>query len=176
MTAEPMQRAVCLPRRVRRTHCCWASLLLFAFALAAAWTSSALAQSTEGSITGTVTTADGALIANATVTVVNVGTQLTRTVRSDSTGNYTVTVKMDAPRFSELQDRAVSLAAQQTVRIDGHLTVAGTTSVVTVTSQNPVINLEMPSISSTVTAEALNDTSSNLLGTSNATGDSGLLF
>jgi hypothetical protein len=185
MTVEPKQPAVYrLLSRVRRTHCCWASLFLFAFAVPAAWTPSALAQSTEGNITGTVTTPDGALVTNATVTVVDVGTHLTRTVQSDASGNYTVndlnpgtyTVKIDAPGFSELQDRAVSLAAQQTVRIDGHLTVAGTTSVVTVTSENPVLNLEMPSISSTVTAEALKDTSSNLLGTSDATGDSGLLF
>jgi hypothetical protein len=144
----------------------------------------AMAQSTEGNITGTVTASDGALIPNASVTVINNGTHFTRAVHSDPHGNYVVndlnpgtySVKIVAPGFSELDQNAVSLAAQQTLRIDGHLTIAGTTSSVTVTNDTPVLTLEMPSISSTVTAEALNDTSSNLLGTSDATGDSGLLF
>jgi len=145
---------------------------------------SAIGQSTDGNITGTITASDGAFVPNATVTVINQGTQFSRTVHADSSGNYVVSdlnpgtyaVKIDAPGFAELQNNAISLSAQQTVRIDGHLAVAGTTSEVTVTSENPVLNLEMPSIASTVTAEALNDTSSNLLGTSDATGDSGLLF
>ena len=143
-----------------------------------------LAQGTEGNITGTVTASDGAVVPNATVTVVNEGTHFTRVVHADGKGTYVVTslnpgnysVRIDAPGFSALQNNSVSLAAQQTVRIDGALSVAGSTSSVTVTADTPVINLEMPSISSTVTAEALNDTSSNLLGTSDATGDSGLLF
>ena len=142
------------------------------------------AQGTEGNITGTVTASDGALVPNATVTVINDGTHFTRVVQADANGTYVVTalnpgsytIKIAAPGFSELQDSGVNLAAQQTVRIDGQLKVSGTSSTVTVTAQAPVINLEMPSISSTVTSEALNDTSSNLLGTSDSTGDSGLLF
>jgi hypothetical protein len=185
MKAEFKQPAVCRHlSRVRRTYRCWTPLFLFAFALPSAWTASALAQSTEGNITGTVTTPDGALVTNATVTVIDQGTHLTRTVHSDASGNYTVNdlnpgtyvVKIVAPGFAELQDNGVNLTAQRTVRIDGHLTVAGTAAVVTVNSDDQVLTLEMPSIASTVTAETLNDSSSNLLGTSDATGDSGLLF
>jgi hypothetical protein len=146
--------------------------------------SSAHGQGTEGNITGAVTSPDGALIPNAKVTVTNEATHFSRTVLSDSKGSYfvadlnpgTYTVTIDAPGFTELQDNAVALAAQQTIRIDGTLKVGGGTSNITVTADSSVINLEMPSISSTVTAQALNDSSSNLLGTSDSTGDSGLLF
>ena len=164
--------------RLRRLLCLAALVLLLAVS------PMLFAQGTEGNITGTVTASDGALVPNATVTVINDGTHFTRVVQADANGTYVVTalnpgsytIKIAAPGFSELQDSGVNLAAQQTVRIDGQLKVSGTSSTVTVTAQAPVINLEMPSISSTVTSEALNDTSSNLLGTSDSTGDSGLLF
>jgi hypothetical protein len=184
MTPRASQLAICRHLdRVRRAPGCW-TVLLLALVCFVTLPESASAQSTEGNITGTVTTSDGSLIPNATVTVINQGTHLTRTVKSDSNGTYTVNdlnpgtyaIKIDAPGFTELQNNAVTLTAQQTVRIDGHLTIAGTTSTVTVTSENPVVTLEMPSIASTVSSEALNDTSSNLLGTSDSTGDSGLLF
>ncbi len=141
-------------------------------------------QGTEGNITGTVTAADGSPVPHAAVSVINDGTHFARLVHSDARGFYAVTalnpgnytITINAPGFSVLQDHGVSLAAQQTVQIDGKLKVAGNSSSVTVTAQEPVIDLDMPSISSTVTSEALNDTSSNLLGTSDSTGDSGLLF
>lgn len=144
----------------------------------------ALGQITEASITGTLTSPDGAVINGASITVINEGTGATRTVTSDARGIYSVpdlnpgnyTVKVDAQGFAELQHHGIALAASQTVRIDGDLKLSGTTSEVTVTSEAPVLNLEMPSISSVVSSEALNDTSSNLLGTSDSTGDSGLLF
>jgi hypothetical protein len=185
MTAKYAQLAgrtpLSLLRRARRG---WSAPCLFALLLSWQSVGIALGQSTEGNITGTVTAGDGSLVPNATVTVINQGTHFTRMIHSDSSGNYVVSdlnpgtysVKIDAPGFAEFQNNAINLVAQQTVRVDGHLNVAGTTSTVTVTAEAPVLNLEMPSIASTVTAEALNDTSSNLLGTSDATGDSGLLF
>ncbi|WP_263378057.1 TonB-dependent receptor [Granulicella paludicola] len=171
-------------RSVRRT---WGSPCLFVLAgllSVFCFTRSSFAQGTEGNITGTVTAADGGLVPKATVTVTNEGTHFSRTVVSDASGNYMVTalnpgnytVKIDADGFSELQNKAIALSAQQTVRIDAHLKISGVSSTVTVMADTSVLNLEMPSISSTVTAEQLNDTSSNLLGTSDSTGDSGLLF
>ncbi len=141
-------------------------------------------QGTEGNITGTVTAPDGAVIPKAKVTVIEVATNLTRTVVSDAKGVYfvadlnpgTYMVKIDAPGFAELRDTNIALTAQQTIRIDGKLKVGSVASSVTVRAAASVLNLEMPSISSTVTSRMLNDTSSNLLGTSDSTGDSGLLF
>jgi hypothetical protein len=141
-------------------------------------------QGTEGNITGTVTTQDGATLANATVTVTNDGTNLSRVVTSNTKGDYEVTdlnpgsytVKVTAAGFAEAKNAGVALASEQTLRIDVRLTIGSNTSSVNVTAGVSVIETEMPSISSTVTAQNLANTSSNLLSTSDTTGDSGLLF
>ncbi len=185
MTVESAPGISHSPFRTPMRFChTWGRLCLFAFVLTCCSLGTVFGQGTKGNITGTVTATDGALVPNATVIVTDVGTHFTRTVTTDGSGNYVVadlnpgtySVKIDAPGFSELQNNAINLTAQQTLRIDGHLAVAGANTSVTVTSGAPVVNLEMPSIASTVTSEALNDTSSNLLGTSDSTGDSGLLF
>jgi len=162
----------------------WKLSLMILALCCALFSGRSFAQVTEGSVTGTVTNPDGALIPGATVTVINQGTQFIRTAVADSHGTYSVsglnpgsyTIEVDAPGFGELQHRDVALAAAQTVRVDVALAISANTTEVTVTADSSVLNLEMPSISSTVSTEALNDTSSNLLGTSDGTGDSGLLF
>ena len=141
-------------------------------------------QVTVGNITGTVATPDGAVLANARVTVTNDGTNISRSVTTNSKGDYvaadlnpgTYTVRVEAPGFAEVRNAGVVLAAQQTVRIDVGMKIGGVNSTVTVTAGAPVIQTDMPSISSTVTAETLTSSSSNLLSTSDSTGDSGLLF
>lgn len=159
-------------------------LCFIAFMMLLLFTRSMSGQGTEGNITGTVTAPDGTIVQNARITVTNEGTRFIRSAVSDSKGSYfvadlnpgTYTVKIEAPGFVAFQIAALALAAQQTVRIDGTLRVGGDNASVTVTSDSSVLNLEMPSISSTVTAQTLNNSSSNLLGTSDSTGDSGLLF
>jgi hypothetical protein len=185
MTAECMQRTGGKKTGPFDNGCrSWKSACLCAFVMFLVFAGSMCGQGTEGNITGTVTAQDGALIPNAKVTVTNESTNFSRSVLSDSKGDYfvadlnpgTYTVRIDAPGFVELRNSTVALTAQQTIRVDGALKAGGGSSSVTVTADASVINLEMPSISSTVTAETLNDSSSNLLGTSDSTGDSGLLF
>lgn len=143
-----------------------------------------LGQGTEGTITGTVTTADGAILPNARVTVTNDGTNVSRSVIANSKGDYVVaglnpgnyTVKVESPGFAEIRNAGVVLASQQTLRVDVAMKVGSTSSTITVTAGESVIETEMPSISSTVSAQTLTNSSSNLLSTSDATGDSGLLF
>src|SRR4051794_24000224 len=57
--------------------------------LLGAFISSAWAQSIAGSISGTVKDPTGAMVSNATVSVVNTDTGVTvRTLKTDSSGNY----------------------------------------------------------------------------------------
>lgn len=145
---------------------------------------SALAQTTVGNITGRVTAPDGSVIPNAAITVTNEGTAAARNIHSNPEGNYgasdlnpgTYTVTVSAPGYAPFKDVDVVLASQQTVRIDVKLSLGEVATTVQVTSGAPVIQTDMPSISSTVSSEALENTSSNLLSTSDSTGDSGLLF
>lgn len=142
------------------------------------------AQTTVGNITGRVVAQDGTLVPGAQITVVNEGTHATRSVVSSQDGNYgaqelnpgTYTVMVQAPGYAPFKNVDVVLASQETVRIDVTLKVGEVTSAVQVTEGAPVIETEMPSIASTVSATTLANTSSNLLSTSDATGDSGLLF
>ncbi len=143
-----------------------------------------LGQITVGNIVGTVTAPDGSVLPGARIKVINNGTNAVRAVTADAHGDYeaadldpgTYTVKVDSPGFSEFRNTGAVVAAQQTVRIDAHLSVQSTNSTVVVTAGAPVIQTDMPSIASTVSSETLTNTSSNLLSTSDATGDSGLLF
>src|SRR6266567_122617 len=48
------------------------------------------AQTNSGSITGVIQDQNGAAVANATVTVTNVGTNLTRSAQSESDGRYEI--------------------------------------------------------------------------------------
>ena len=65
-------------------------LLLAGLILIAAAPSAAFAQAVTGTLLGTVTDSTGAVIAGAKVTVTNQNTGLTRIVKTDAIGEYTV--------------------------------------------------------------------------------------
>ena len=142
----------------------------------------AQAQNTVGTIVGSVLTADGSALPGATVTVMNEGTHASQMVTSDSHGEYaaaalnpgTYTVSVTAPGFSTFKTTGIVVQSQQTVRTDMPLKVGAVGDQIVVTGGAPVIEAEMPSISTTVTSDEINETSSNLLGTKDSTGDSGL--
>src|ERR1700733_11831474 len=183
MKAEFAQRIASGARQLGLCRQLWQSLCLIILALLLLC-SPLLGQGTEGAITGTVTTQDGAVLPNAQVVVTNDGTNISRSVTTNSKGDYVVaglnpgtyTVKVETPGFAAVLDSDVVLASQQTLRTDVTMKVGSTNSTVTVTAGDSVIETEMPSISSTVSAQTLTNSSSNLLSTSDSTGDSGLLF
>jgi hypothetical protein len=139
-------------------------------------------QSTVGVIIGTANTSDGAAIPGVTVTVVNEGTHATQRLITGSHGEYaasalnpgTYTVTGSTPGFRTLQSKGIVVRSQQTVRADLPLIKYDVPIQVVVTAGAPVIENEMPSISTTVTGLELTQTSSNLLGTKDSTGNSGL--
>jgi Carboxypeptidase regulatory-like domain len=183
MKAEFAQRIASGARQLGLCRQLWQSFCFVTLALLLLC-SPLLGQGTEGAITGTVTTQDGAVLPNAQVVVTNDGTNISRSVTTNSKGDYVVaglnpgtyTVKVETPGFAAVLDSDVVLASQQTLRTDVTMKVGSTNSTVTVTAGDSVIETEMPSISSTVSAQTLTNSSSNLLSTSDSTGDSGLLF
>src|SRR5215213_4290692 len=86
----------------------------------------AFAQSVSGTILGSVTDPTGAVISNAKVTLVNEGTGLSRTVTSDSNGEYVApslptgryTVMSEITGFKTLTMSNVDVGVDQRVRID----------------------------------------------------------
>ncbi|WP_419805050.1 carboxypeptidase regulatory-like domain-containing protein [Terriglobus sp.] len=98
------------------------------------------AQSIFGQISGTVTDATGAAIPNATVTLTNTGKQLTRTVTTDGSGNYTATtlplgtytVSATSQGFNTAQQQNVEVTADAKVTSNLSLPVGESTQVVEV--------------------------------------------
>ena len=94
---------------------------------------SAFAQSTFGSIVGTVKDQSGSVVPGATVTVVNQGTSAKHTVMSNASGGYeflnldtgTYQVSVQANGFRDVVFDHIVLQARDAQRIDANLAVFG---------------------------------------------------
>src|SRR6185437_3473846 len=83
-------------------------------------------QNTVGTILGTVTSTDGALVPNASITITNEGTHATRNTTTGQQGQYVVTglnpgtytVSGSASGFATYQNAGIVLNSQQTIRLD----------------------------------------------------------
>ncbi len=101
-------------------------LLLAALLLLAGSPAGVFAQAVTGTLLGTVTDSTGAVVTSAKVTVTNQNTGLTRTLKSDSigeytapsipTGTYTVLVEMDGFKSTALSN--IEVGVDQRVKID----------------------------------------------------------
>ena len=115
----------------------------------------ALAQGTNlGTIRGTVTDSNGAVVAGAKVQVTDIATDLAREVTTDSEGNYEVTglksgsykVTVTANSFKTATVNQVALRGGDTTRADVALQIGVATETVEVSAVTP-INLETPTVS-----------------------------
>lgn len=105
----------------------------------------AFAQSNTGTITGQVLDANDAAVANATVTVTNVGTNESRTVTTNAEGFYevpslssgTYKVVAAAGGFQETTVSEARLAVGDRLRVNVKLSVGDVSAVVTVADQTP---------------------------------------
>src|SRR4029453_17383816 len=142
----------CLPRRSTRP-----STFLFLIVAIVAATSFgprvAAAQSTFGTLTGTVTDASNAVLPGASVVATNIATGVERAAVSDAAGEFqmpnldagTYRVRTRLDRFAD-QTRDVELLARQILRTDIQLAIAGSQEAVQVTATRPVIESERPTI------------------------------
>ncbi len=117
-------------------------VLAFAATQALVFVSSAHSQSIFGQISGTITDPSGASIPNASVTLTNTEKQLTRTISTDDSGNYTATtlplgtytVFVKAAGFSTAQQQNVVVSADAKVTSNITLKVGQSSEVVEVQS------------------------------------------
>ncbi len=132
----------------------------------------ALAQVTSGTMFGTVTDPSGAMLSNATVTVTNPATGLTRTVTSSGGGVFSVpnllpgnyTVRVEAPGFKKLEKTGVVLSAGDRLNAgDFVLQVGASGDSVTVTADAGQLQLQSNSAerSDLITSRQLNDVALN---------------
>src|SRR6267143_7123018 len=109
-----------------------------------------LAQTTFGTILGTVTDPSGAVMPDVVVTVTNKGENISREVHSDAQGNYQAenlkaglyTITVRATGFREVTTKDIVVAARQIVRADVKLVMGTAAEQVTVEARPELINTE----------------------------------
>ncbi|WP_353069685.1 carboxypeptidase regulatory-like domain-containing protein [Tunturibacter empetritectus] len=137
----------------------------YLLALLVLFTSAAFAQLTTADILGTVTDATGAVVPNATVVLTNTGTNEKRTTTSNGSGDYSFnllpvghySVSVKAAGFQAQVVRDLSVEAGDRARNDVHLLTGSTDTVVEVTASTPLLQADSATVSSTVTAKAVQD-------------------
>jgi len=131
---------------------CLLSLSLLALSLGA------FAQIQNGQFTGTVTDPSGASIANANVTVTNIGTDLSVTTTTNSAGIFVVKelpvgtykISAEARGFKTVTDTDLSLNAGTIQRVDFKMQLGQTREVIEVTGEASAINTEDSKLANTV--------------------------
>ncbi len=122
-------------------------LTVFLFATLAPLTPG-FAQSATTSLRGTITDSKGAVVQGATVTLSNSETGFSRTSNSGTDGVYqfleippaTYTLTVAVAGFATIKQDKVTLQVSQPATVDVVLQVKGTTEVVEVTSETPLVN------------------------------------
>jgi len=123
------------------------------------------AQLTTSDIVGTVTDKTGAVIPNANVTIQNLATNESRTAVTDASGNYSFnllqpghySVKVQAPGFKANSTVDIGVEAGDRARADAQLQVGAANQTVNVEATTPLLQAENATVSSTVTAQAVQD-------------------
>ncbi len=144
---------------------CAGVVLVLAVVLATGAGPAAAQSTTEGAIAGTIFDTSGAVIANATVTLRNTGTNETINLTSDSsgyfkaplvpTGTYTVTIA--AAGFGTYTANSVAVTVGSLTELQPIMKAGTASEMVTVTGEAPVLKTESPEISETLTSKEILD-------------------
>jgi hypothetical protein len=105
-----------------------------------------LGQADSGTVVGTVTDPAGAVVANATVTITNEGTGLTRTAATNGSGQYRaaafptgrVSIMVEQAGFQKLVRSGLTLTTADTLTVNLELRVGNVQDTVEVTEAAPL--------------------------------------
>lgn len=117
----------------------------------------------NGSLSGTVSDPNGAIVQGATVKVINNDTNLTRTVVTKEDGSWTVTnlpvgkysVTFSKEGFQQIVDENVEVEASVPRKVDITLQVGGVENIVTITSEQPLVQSESATTTRQITGEEI---------------------
>ncbi len=134
-------------------------LFVLTFLLGSILPSGAYGQGVRGEIVGTVKDSSGAIVPNVQVKIRNEATNITRTVSSSQSGEYSVPlldpgsyeVSASAPGFEQVTYTKITLQVAQTVRVDVTLTVGAVREQVEVTTATPLVQTDTSSLGQVVT-------------------------
>lgn len=123
------------------------------------------AQTFYGSVVGLVTDSSGAAIPDAKITLINTGTQDTRTAQTDGKGSYEFVsllpgmyqITVEKAGFKRETVASVQVEVQAAVRADAVLQVGEVSQSVEVSAQSPLLQTEQSSLSSVVEGRTVED-------------------
>ena len=142
------------------------TLLLFVFALCLLQATSLRAQVATADVVGTVTDASGAILPGAAVTITNLGTNISQTTTTSSTGDYvftllqvgTYSVKVEAKGFKAFVAPNLALSSGDRARLDARLELGDVTQTVEVSGTvAPALQTDTATVGTLVTAQAVED-------------------
>src|SRR3984957_2517935 len=125
----------------------------------------ALAQSTAGRVLGTVTDPSGASVAGATVVVTDTQRGTTRTLTTDSSGEYvapdlipgTYKIRVEAKGFKTVERPSVAVEVATDIRADLTLQPGNVSEVITVSAEVPLVNSISSTLGGTLSNKEIND-------------------
>ena len=128
-------------------------------------TQSAFSQVDEGSVTGVVQDATGAVVPNASVTLLNTDQGLSLVTTTNSSGVYTFSpvrighysVSVSAAGFSTTTQQNLQVAVSQNLRVNVELKAGATTQTVEVTAAPPQLQTEDASVGQVVNGQSVNN-------------------
>ncbi len=129
----------------------------------AAFSLPAQAQAVFGSVVGTVTDPTGAVIPNATVVVTDVSKDISQTVTTNGSGNFTVSrlipdtylVRATASGFAPAEASNVTVFANQTQEVNLKLQAGAAAQTVTVTGAAPPLQTDRAEVATTLDSRQL---------------------
>jgi outer membrane receptor protein involved in Fe transport len=141
------------------TRICVLAVLICSLSVAAF----AQSQATTGNIEGRVLDPKDAALPGASVTATNQQTGLEKTATTDELGGFTIaflspglyTVRTNASGFSQTEVKDVVVTVGGKSPLDVRLSVGGASGSVTISSEAPVVETNMSSVSTTVNSRAI---------------------
>lgn len=123
------------------------------------------AQTTNGLVTGTVSDPTGAVVAGATITVTDLGTNLTRSAKTDERGYYVIPqlppavyrVVVTKEGFASSERPSLQLHVNEQATIDTRLTIGSSVQRVDVTTVAPPLNTTSATLGDVVDHETTVD-------------------
>src|SRR6516162_9819093 len=120
---------------------------------------------TLGEITGEVKDQSGAVAPNATVTVINTGTNASRSTSTNEAGIYSFPslvpgnyqVKVEAPGFQTITRTNIDLQVQQTARVDFTLVVGQAAQAVEVSAAAQLLTTENATVGTVIGQKSIED-------------------
>jgi hypothetical protein len=124
-----------------------------------------MAQQASASITGIVADPSGAVVPNATVTLTNALTGVSRTATTNSSGNYVFvdvnpapyTMRVEKTGFSRITQPQFTVEVNQTATMNFTLSVGSSTQTVTVEASAVAVEASTAELGTVINQEAVND-------------------